>query len=84
MPNQLTSAERRGVSAGGAGALGYREPAALKDYAPENLSLLKKIVLSLVRSVPMGKNGKMSMRIKRKAAAWDDDVRAQFLGLALL
>lgn len=38
-----------------------------KDYAPENLSLLKKIVLNLVRPVPMGKNGKMSMRIKRKA-----------------
>ncbi len=55
-----------------------------KDYAPENLSLLKKIVLNLVRPVPMGKNGKMSMRIKRKAAAWDDDVRAQFLGLAPL
>ncbi|POZ60340.1 transposase, partial [Chromobacterium alticapitis] len=43
-----------------------------KDFAPENLSLLKKMVLNLVRPVPMGKNGKMSMRIKRKAAAWDD------------
>ena len=55
-----------------------------KDYAPENLSLLKKIVLNLTRAVAMGKNGKMSMRIKRKAAAWDDEVRAQFLGLAPL
>ncbi len=53
-----------------------------KDYAPENLSLLKKMVLNLVRPVPMGKNGKMSMRIKRKAAGWDDDVRAQLLGLS--
>lgn len=55
-----------------------------KDHAPQNLSLLGKIVLNLVRLVPMGKNGKMSMRLKRKAAAWDDDVRAMLLGLTAI
>ena len=50
-----------------------------KDYAPQNLSLLKKRVLNLVRPVPMGKNGKMSLRMKRKATAWSDEERARVL-----
>lgn len=54
-----------------------------KDHAPQNLSLLKKIVLNLIRLVPMGKNGKMSLRRKRKVAGWDDETRATLLGLTL-
>ena len=50
------------------------------DNAPENLSLIKKIILNLLR---MGTSGqrKASLRLKRKRAAWDDDLRAQLLGL---
>ena len=50
-----------------------------KDYAPQNLSLLKKIVLNLVRPVPM-----MSLRMKRKATAWSDEERARVLGLEFI
>jgi predicted transposase YbfD/YdcC len=66
--------------------VGFGEDASMvrKDHAPQNLSLLRKIVLNLVRGVPMGKNGKMSMRLKRKAAAWEDDARAMLLGLTLV
>lgn len=51
-----------------------------KDHAPQNLSLLKKIVLNLIRldtTDPI----KCSLRIKRKRVAWDDDVRMNMLGL---
>jgi hypothetical protein len=34
--------------------------------------------------VSMGRNGKMSLRMKRKSAAWDDDTRAMLLGLTAL
>ncbi|MBI3144161.1 MAG: ISAs1 family transposase [Pseudogulbenkiania sp.] len=66
--------------------VGFGEDACMvrKDNAPQNLSLLRKIVLNLVRPVPMGRNGKMSMRTKRKSAAWDDDTRAMLLGLTAL
>ena len=52
-----------------------------KDNAPQNLSLLKKIVLNLIRLDTTDKT-KASLRLKRKAAAWDDDVRMNILGLA--
>ena len=63
--------------------VGFGEDASTvrKDYAPQNLSLLKKMVLNLVRPVPMGKNGKMSLRMKRKATAWSDEERVRVLGL---
>ncbi|MBI3144211.1 MAG: ISAs1 family transposase, partial [Pseudogulbenkiania sp.] len=66
--------------------VGFGEDACMvrKDNAAQNLSLLRKIVLNLVRPVPMGRNGKMSMRTKRKSAAWDDDTRAMLLGLTAL
>ena len=51
-----------------------------KDHAPENLSLLKKIVLNILRTDTSGRK-KLSLRIRRKRAAWDDDLRAQLLGL---
>jgi len=63
--------------------VGFGEDASTvrKDYAPQNLSLLKKIVLNLVRPVPMGKNGKMSLRMKRKATAWSDEERVRVLSM---
>ena len=54
-----------------------------KDNAPENLSLLKKIILNILRTDTSGRK-KLSLRIRRKRAAWDDDLRAQLLGLTPL
>lgn len=51
-----------------------------KDNAPANLSLLKKIVLNLLR-MDTTDSVKSSLRLKRKRAAWDDDLRMNFLGL---
>lgn len=51
-----------------------------KDNAPQNLSLLKKIVLNIIRS-DTTHTAKASLRLKRKAAAWDDEVRMNMLGL---
>jgi predicted transposase YbfD/YdcC len=54
-----------------------------KDHAPQNLSLLKKIVLNLIRLDTTDKT-KASLRLKRKGAAWDDDLRMNMLGLISL
>lgn len=51
-----------------------------KDHAPQNLSLLKKIVLNLIRTDKTN-SAKTSLRIKRKRAAWNDDIRMNMLGL---
>ena len=51
-----------------------------KDYAPQNFSLLKKIVLNMLRLDTTGR-AKTSLRQKRKIAAWDDDSRAAILGI---
>jgi predicted transposase YbfD/YdcC len=53
-----------------------------KDNAPQNLSLLKKIVLNLIRADTTD-NVKTSLRQKRKRAAWDDNIRMRMLGLPL-
>ena len=54
-----------------------------KDHTPQNLSLLRKIVLNIIRLVPPGKR-KASLRLRRKGAAWDDDLRMNMLGLTPL
>lgn len=51
-----------------------------KSHAPQNFSLLKKIVLNLLRTDSSGKP-KTSLRGKRKTAAWSDDARLSMLGL---
>lgn len=51
-----------------------------KDNAPQNLSLLKKIVLNLIRADTTD-TFKTSLRKKRKRAAWDDDIRMNMLGI---
>lgn len=53
-----------------------------KDNAPQNLSLLQKIALNLIRtdSTCRGK-AKVSLQIKRKRAAWDDDVRMGMMAI---
>jgi predicted transposase YbfD/YdcC len=54
-----------------------------KDNAPQNLSLLKKIVLNLIR-LDTTEQKKTSLRLKRKAAASDDDFRVKIMGLIRL
>lgn len=54
-----------------------------KDNAPQNLSLLKKIVLNLIR-LDKTDQKKASLRLKRKRAAWDDDLRMNMLGIKSL
>ena len=56
---------------------------ARKDNAPQNLSVLRKIVLNLIRLDTHSKT-KASLRLRRKAAAWDDDLRMNMLGLTPL
>ncbi len=51
-----------------------------KDHAPQNFSLLKKIVLNMLR-LDTACKAKTSLRQKRKLAAWDDDIRAAILGI---
>jgi len=48
-----------------------------KDNGPQNLSLLKKIVLNLIRADTTD-NVKTRLRQKRKRAAWDDDISRAF------
>ena len=51
-----------------------------EDPAPQNVSLLKKIVLNRLRLDTTGQ-AKTRLRQKRKIAAWDDDTRANILGI---
>jgi predicted transposase YbfD/YdcC len=54
-----------------------------KDNAPQNISLLRKIVLNLIR-LDKTDTTKTSLRRKRKGAALDDDMRMNMLGLTPL
>ena len=54
-----------------------------KNNAPQNLSLLRKIALNLIRSAPPPTR-KTSLRLRRKGAAWDDDQRILLLGITPL
>jgi len=51
-----------------------------KDNAPQNLSLLRKIALNIIRADKTDKS-KASLGLKRKGAAWDDEAREHMLGL---
>jgi predicted transposase YbfD/YdcC len=64
-------------------SLGEDASTVRKDNAPQNLSLLKKIVLNLIR-LDTTDQKKTSLRLKRKAAAWDDDFRVGIMGLVRL
>jgi hypothetical protein len=52
-----------------------------KDHAPQNLSLLKKIVHNLIRLDTTDKT-KRSLRLKRKRVARDDTVRLRMWGFS--
>lgn len=53
------------------------------DHAPQNLSLLRKIALNILRAAPPPPR-KTSLRLRRKGAAWDDDLRMGLLGIRVL
>jgi len=46
-----------------------------KDHAPANFTTIKHMAINLMRNT----TGKHSMRLKRKAAAWDDEYLASLL-----
>lgn len=50
-----------------------------KDDAPRNLSLLRKIVLNLLRHDTA--HPKSSLKTRRKMAGWNDDERMRSLGI---
>lgn len=53
-----------------------------KDFAADNLSRLKKIVLNALRlEIATSGLGKFSLAKKRKLAAWDDAFRMAILGI---
>lgn len=53
-----------------------------KDFAADNLSRLKKIVLNVLRlETETAVLGKLSLAKKRKLAAWDDSFRMAILGI---
>ena len=53
-----------------------------KDFAADNLSRLKKIVLNVLRlETATAALGKLSLAKKRKLAAWDDSFRMAILGI---
>lgn len=54
-----------------------------RDNAPQNLSLLRKIALNILRAAPPPPR-KTSLRLRRKGAAWDDDLRMGLLGITAL
>jgi predicted transposase YbfD/YdcC len=45
------------------------------DHAPANFATIKHMALNMIRNTP----GKASLRLKRKAAGWDDDFLASLL-----
>ena len=51
------------------------------DYAADNLSRLKRIVLNLLKTetATLAEFGKLSLRKKRKLAAWEDGYRDAIL-----
>ena len=50
-----------------------------KDHAPRNLSLLRKIILNLLRHDTA--HPKASLKRRRKMAGWNDDERMRVLGI---
>jgi predicted transposase YbfD/YdcC len=56
-----------------------------KDHGPENVSLMNKIVLALLKLAPPPKSSrKISLRRRRLMAAWDDDSRMELLRMRRL
>lgn len=50
-----------------------------RDHAPENLSIVRRIILNLLKLD--SSHPKLSLRRRRNLAAWDDDERARVFGM---
>lgn len=61
-------------------SFGEGESTLRKENGPENLMLLRKIALNIIRADKTYKT-KASLRLKRKVAAWDDEVGKNMLGI---
>jgi predicted transposase YbfD/YdcC len=59
----------------------FREDACVvkRDNAPENLSIIRRLILNHLKQDTA--HPKRSLRLRRKAAGWDDDERARVLGM---
>ena len=53
-----------------------------RDNAPQNLSILRRLILSLLKQDTA--HPKRSLRLRRKAAGWDDNERMRVLGIQAL
>ena len=53
-----------------------------RDNAPENLAIIRRLILNMLKLDPT--HPKKSMRVRRKLAGWDDDERMRVLGLCQL
>ena len=62
----------------------FREDACTvrRDNAPENLSIIHRIILNQLKLDTA--HPKRSLRLRRKVAGWDDDERARVLGMVLI
>lgn len=62
----------------------FREDACAvrRDNAPENLSIIRRLILNQLKQDTA--HPKRSLRLRRKAAGWDDDERARVLGMSAL
>ena len=62
----------------------FREDACVvrRDNAPENLSIIRRLILNQLKQDTA--HPKRSLRLRRKAAGWDDDERARVLGIQYL
>lgn len=50
-----------------------------RDHAPHNLSIVRRLILNILKLDTA--HPKRSVRLRRKIAAWDDDERARLLGM---
>lgn len=82
-PEQLAEAARRhwAIENGWYLDVILREDACVvkRDHAPQNLSLIRKFILNLLKLDTT--HTKISVRRRRNLAAWDDDERARVLGM---
>lgn len=53
-------------------------------HAPQNVLLMNKIVLALLKQALPKSPRKVSMRRRRLMIVWDDDARMELLGMRLL
>lgn len=51
-----------------------------RDYAPQNLSILRRLILNIIKQEPMPSR-KLSLRLRRKFAGLFDDERMRVLGI---